>query len=55
MPVFVFCFFTTVKKRIELNGKKVELKKAFAKGEMGGPGRMPMGMQMNGRGGKLLC
>jgi len=57
-----FCFVTfndydpvdklVLKKRIELNGKKVELKKAFAKGEMGGPGRMPMGMQMNGRGGR---
>jgi len=58
-----FCFVTfkdydpvdklVLKKRIELNGKKVELKKAFAKGEMPQHGRSPMGMgmQMN-RGGR---
>lgn len=58
-----FCFVTfkdydpvdklVLKRRIELNGKKVELKKAFAKGEMPQGGRVPMGMgmQMN-RGGR---
>lgn len=63
-----FCFVTfsdydpvdklVLKKRISLNNKMVELKKAFAKGEgdlrMGGPGgrmNMPMSMPM-GRGGR---
>jgi len=59
-----FCFVTfsdydavdklVLKKKISLNGKTVELKKAFAKGELdGGPGRgMGMGMPMGGRGGR---
>jgi len=59
-----FCFVTftdydpvdklVLKRKIELNGKKVELKKAFAKGELAAAqGRMgmPMGMPM-GRGGR---
>jgi len=61
-----FCFVTfndydpvdkcVLKKKINLNGKMVELKKAIAKGEggmplMGGPNRM-MQMNMQGRGGR---
>jgi len=58
-----FCFVTfndydpvdklVLKRKVELNGKKVELKKAFAKGELAAQGRlnMQMGMPM-GRGGR---
>ncbi|KAK6970153.1 heterogeneous nuclear ribonucleoprotein A3-like isoform X1 [Biomphalaria glabrata] len=63
-----FCFVTfkdydsvdkcVLKKRVNLNSRKVEVKKAFAKGEMDARGRMPglgMGMGMGmpmGRGGR---
>lgn len=63
-----FCFVTfkdydsvdkcVLKKRVSLNSRKVEVKKAFAKGEMDARGRMPgmgMGMGMGmpmGRGGR---
>ena len=57
----LICFFFPVKRRITLNTRKVELKKAFARGEMDPRGRMAMNMNMNmgmpmGRGGKFsLC
>ena len=50
---FVYKYFPPVKRKLELNGKKVELKKAFAKGELAAQGRIPMGSMPMGRGGKL--